>query len=253
MAKDFLNPFHCEVRRTGGYPYYDSDGLTKNSHNSHTGEDFVPKWDEYEENWNLYSVAPTTGLNARVVEVNDYGKASYGLTCVYEFTYNMKVYRVRYAHLQKLNVGLGDFIYPTTIVGIAGKSGNVIGRHLHIELLIKNGNSWTRLKPSNYINFDMTNISASQIVKPSGAVVTLPDYFAYDECNKQNALFITERGSYVHLVKKQNTNTDNLTDYYLVVSSFDPYYFTQRITEIIKNAITVPRDWTYDWVTGEGQ
>ena len=238
----FNSPFNCKVRRTGGYPYYDSDGLTQNSHNAHTGEDFVPREKTYEENWNIYSIAPSGGLNARVTEVHDYGNESYGLTCVYTFTYNSTGYRVRYAHLKELYVDVGNFIFPDTIIGVAGESGNVSGRHLHIELY--NNTTSERLKPSSWINFDMSNIASSVIVKPSGAVVGVPDYYSYDECNKENAVFITDRGTFVHFVKKQNTNTYNLTDYYLVTSSFDPYYFTQRITEIIKNAITVPRDWT---------
>lgn len=238
----FNSPFKCKVRRTGGYPYYDSNGLTQNSHNAHIGEDFVPVAKTYEENWNLYAIcdSSTGGTNPRIVEAHDYGDTSYGLTCVYTFTYNGTEYRVRYAHLKELYVELNDFVYPGTIIGVAGDSGNVSGRHLHIELY---QNPSTRLKPSSWIAFDMSNL-ASATVKPSGAPLTVPDYYSYDECNKENAVFITDRGTFVHFVKKQNTNTNNLTDYYLVTSSFDPYYFTQRITEIIKNAITVPRDWT---------
>lgn len=257
MAKPFSSPFTCEVRRTGGYPYYDSNGLTQNSHTLHGyyssgyfigGEDYVPKAKDYPENWYLYSIVPEiTFTGGTIIDVHNYGDSGYGITVLYEFDYLGDTYRVRYAHLNQIFNGIevGRHIYSNQPVGIAGETGNVKGRHLHIEVLVSVGlGHWESVKPSDYVNFDMKNTAATTIIKPSGAKVVFPEYLSYTECNKENKLFKTPGGSFVHIVKNQNTNTDNLTDYYIVTSTFDPYYFNQKVTEIVKNAITMPTGWT---------
>ena len=51
------------------------------------------------------------------------------------------------AHLDKVYVGVGTKVTPTTVVGYMGATGNVTGAHTHVEIR-ENG---TKLNPANYM------------------------------------------------------------------------------------------------------
>ena len=152
MAK-MKSPFRCEVRCTGGFPYYNSPpGPASASHNEHHGEDYVPKDKSKEPNWYLYSVAEGTVIRSNN---ND----AYG-NCV--VICRDDGYWILYAHLKVREVKLGQRVLVGQRIGIAGETGNVSGRHLHIEVVDMRGfpQVWNYkehlkhlVKPSDYIDF----------------------------------------------------------------------------------------------------
>lgn len=63
---------------------------------------------------------------------------------------------------------------------------------------------------------------------------------SYADCNSGNALFrASGSGAYVYLmyVRNEDLATDDLRNYYILVSGMKPEDFTNAVTEIIKNAI----------------
>ena len=143
----YNSPFSCGVRCTGGYPYYDSPPAPKgNSHNPHKGEDYVPTDKSKEENWKLYSVANGT------VILNS-GSGAYGNHIVISTDEGQVVL---FAHMKnKSLLKVGARVRANEFVGVAGSSGNVTGRHLHIE--VHDSKTWKYgeklLKPSDYVDF----------------------------------------------------------------------------------------------------
>ena len=150
MAK-MKSPFRCAVRCTAGYPKY-RDG------SPHGGEDYVPKDKSVESNWNLY--APCDGV---IYKVRDYG--AYGK---YTVIIADNGYWVLMAHQNAQYVKVGQRVLVGQLIGVAGATGNVTGRHLHIEVSDMRGVKYSavtwydkfkahRVKPSDYINFDDYN------------------------------------------------------------------------------------------------
>lgn len=150
----YKSPFGCSVRCTGGYPYYNSPpGPSKNSHNDHHGEDYVPTDKATESNWYLFSVVE--GIVIRSNNNDDYGN------CVVIAADSG--YWILYAHLKVRDVKLGQRVLVGQRIGIVGETGNAYGRHLHIEVMDMRGHSpkWCGykehlkylLKPSDYIDF----------------------------------------------------------------------------------------------------
>ena len=146
MAK-MKSPFRCPVRCTAGYPKY-SDG------SPHGGEDYVPKDKSVESNWNLYS--PCEGV---IYKVRDYG--AYGK---YTVIIADNGYWVLMAHQNEQFVKVGQRVLVGQLIGVAGATGNVTGRHLHIEVSDMRGVSYNavtwysklkehRVRPSDYIDF----------------------------------------------------------------------------------------------------
>ncbi|MDO4460716.1 MAG: peptidoglycan DD-metalloendopeptidase family protein [Clostridia bacterium] len=54
---------------------------------------------------------------------------------------------IRYAHLDSINVQLGDKVKDGDVIGTVGQSGNVSGPHLHFEVIV----NWVKLDPAQYI------------------------------------------------------------------------------------------------------
>ena len=149
----YKSPFRCPVRCTGGYPYYNSPPApSKNSHNEHHGEDYVPTDKAKESNWNLYAV--TEGSVIRSNNNDAYGN------CV--VIAGDDGYWILYAHLKTRDVKLGQRVMAGQKIGVAGNTGNSTGRHLHIEVVDMRGYApkWNYkehlkhlVKPSDYIDF----------------------------------------------------------------------------------------------------
>lgn len=159
MAK-MKSPFRCKVRCTGKYPKY-RDG------SPHGGEDYVPKDKEVESNWTLYSTCDgTVYVSKKQSGSFPGGYGAYGNYLVIQATNG---YWVLMAHMKnKPIVKVGERVWVGEEVGVAGATGNVSGRHLHIEVSDMRGvkyNSATwydefckhRVKPSDYIDFDDYN------------------------------------------------------------------------------------------------
>ena len=147
MAK-MKSPFRCNVRCTAGYPKYPSG-------KPHGGEDYVPKDKSIESNWNLYS--PCEGV---IYKVRDYG--AYGK---YTVIIADNGYWVLMAHQNEQFVKVGQRVLVGQLIGVAGATGNVTGRHLHIEVSDMRGVKYSaltwynkfkehRVKPSDYIDFN---------------------------------------------------------------------------------------------------
>ena len=120
-------------------------------------------------------------------------------------------------------------------VGVAGETGNAYGRHLHIELHV-NGD---RKKPSDYILFRTPEtVTSSSNIGKTGKTASNPyPYWTFADCEESNALFITENRTFVHIVKQEDVTTDNLTDYYVITSTFNPKYLTTRVKEITERCL----------------
>lgn len=144
----YPSAFRCKSICTAGYPYYPSG-------RPHGGEDYVPENKSIESNWSLYS--PIAGTVYKSRKYGDYGN--------YLVIMGDDGYGVLMAHMKSLPVvKVGQRVEEGTYVGVAGATGNVTGRHLHIEVAdlrnVKyNQSTWYevwkkhRVKPSNYIDF----------------------------------------------------------------------------------------------------
>ena len=149
--KKLRSPFGCASRVTSGYS------------ESHGGEDRVPVDKTPESNWDVYAVS-----DARVYiskkQKGDYpgGYGAYGNYIVYICDNG---FWVLCAHLAELPfVKAGSRVSAGELVGVAGATGNVTGRHLHIEVsdmrgVEYDGASWYnrfkehRVKPGDCIDF----------------------------------------------------------------------------------------------------
>lgn len=154
------SPFGCKAVCTAGYPKYPSG-------KPHGGEDWVPENKNLEKNWTLYS--PDTATVYISKKQSGTYKGGYGAYGNYIVLQCSNGYWVLMAHLKNLpKPKAGQTITKSTEIGIAGATGNVTGRHLHIEVANMNGVSYNssdwydkfvahRVKPSDYINFDDYN------------------------------------------------------------------------------------------------
>ena len=160
------SPFSCKVTCTAGYPKY-SNGKP------HGGEDYVPEQKKNEADWNLYAPDNATVYIAKK-QTGTY-KGGYGAYGNYVVLQCSNGYWVLMAHMKNLPlVKAGQTITKGTQVGVGGATGNVTGRHLHIEVsnmngVSYNGSTWydkfveNRVKPSDCVDFNDYNND-----KPSG-------------------------------------------------------------------------------------
>lgn len=240
----------------------------------HGGEDWTPydnSATSAEPNWYLYPIFPdsVTGntwayiqpsplpANAPSYYSSDFAKTNpYGIQFIYYFQLNGYTYLVKYCHLEPDSVptefrAANAPISPGVRVATTGKTGNCKtsrsdangGRHLHIELYRHAGSDynnwdWTndRLRPSEYINF-ITEKTSATTVNSSGQFVQTESYLAFDTRNKGNAIFITPNGSMVHVVRPREVEITKLTNYYISVCTFDPYFYTDKLIELIDRAL----------------
>ena len=154
------SPCGCKAVCTAGYPKYPSG-------KPHGGEDWVPEDKNLEKNWTLYSPdTATVYISKKQTGTYKGGYGAYGNYIVLQCSNG---YWVLMAHLKSLpKPKAGQTITKGTEIGTAGATGNVTGRHLHIEVANMNGVSYNssdwydkfvahRVKPSDYIDFDDYN------------------------------------------------------------------------------------------------
>lgn len=89
----------------------------------HSGVDFVSK--SQGGDGNIYPIADG------VVDSCVFGHASYGNYVTVKHDDGMLSL---YAHMEKITVGTGKRVNSATVLGVEGSTGNVTGRHLHLEL-----------------------------------------------------------------------------------------------------------------------
>lgn len=56
-----------------------------------------------------------------------------------------------YCHLQERKVGEGAIVAEGQVLGVEGATGNVTGRHLHLELRKDYGNIYSTINPADYL------------------------------------------------------------------------------------------------------
>ena len=75
-----------------------------------------------------------------------YGPA-YGNHVVIRSFYKGKLIQHLYAHLSKINVGVGKRVVAGECIGLSGETGNTNGPHLHYEERVYPFNYWSHRRP----------------------------------------------------------------------------------------------------------
>ena len=103
----------------------------------HTGQDFASKIGN-----------PVYATGDGTVEKVDFKFSGYGNEVVIDHGFG---YKTRYAHLNTIDVGVGQELHRGDKIGEIGKSGKSTGPHLHYEVLYK-GNA---VNPMSFMDMDM--------------------------------------------------------------------------------------------------
>ena len=103
----------------------------------HTGQDFASKIGN-----------PVYATGDGVVKKVDFKHTGYGNEVVIDHGFG---YESRYAHLNTINVGVGQTVHRGDKIGEVGKSGKSTGPHLHYEVLYK-GNA---VNPMSFMDMSM--------------------------------------------------------------------------------------------------
>ena len=103
----------------------------------HTGQDFASKIGN-----------PVYATGDGVVEKVDFKHKGYGNEVVIDHGFG---YKSRYAHLNTIDVGVGQTLHRGDKIGEVGKSGKSTGPHLHYEVLYK-GNA---VNPMSFMDMSM--------------------------------------------------------------------------------------------------
>jgi murein DD-endopeptidase MepM/ murein hydrolase activator NlpD len=128
----------------------------------HRGIDIVADF-----NSNVYATAPG------VVICTNRSRWGYGNEVVIQHDNNLKT---RFAHLNEINVQIGDTIIRNTKIGTIGSTGLSTGSHLHYEILLNNvqidplsiyPNIFSLDKRENYVNIliKLENYIIKQLLK----------------------------------------------------------------------------------------
>lgn len=91
---------------------------------------------------------PVYATGDGVVEKVDFKFTGYGNEVVIDHGFG---YKTRYAHLNTVDVGVGQVLKRGDRIGDVGKSGKVTGPHLHYEVVFKG----TQINPMSFMDFDM--------------------------------------------------------------------------------------------------
>jgi len=141
---------------------------------SHTGVDIG--WRKNEDENILYAHSQgivKTIVDGLVTVIGSTGMKSYGNYIDVEHVRGNDVNIVRIAHIRKntFKVKVGDIVDSSTQLALMGESGNVSGRHAHIEVF-KNG---VRVDPAEYLTKDFpteTNVEEKKHVLKLPATAT---------------------------------------------------------------------------------
>lgn len=103
----------------------------------HSGQDFAAK-----------KGTPVYATGDGEVSVVDFKYTGYGNEVVIDHGFG---YKTRYAHLNSIDVGVGQHVHRGDKIGEVGRSGKSTGPHLHYEVLYK-GNA---VNPMSFMDMDM--------------------------------------------------------------------------------------------------
>ena len=104
---------------------------------SHLGQDFASSVGN-----------PVYATGDGVVEKVDFKYTGYGNEVVINHGFG---YKTRYAHLNTVDVGVGQAVKRGDMIGEIGKSGKATGPHLHYEVLFKG----TQMNPMGFMDMEM--------------------------------------------------------------------------------------------------
>ena len=151
-------------------PRFNEYGLTEMYYSSvghyHTGIDAVKVG---EPNTPIYSAGP--GVVTQVFDTYyddpDDGKFPYGnyLVVEHKLTVGGSVY-TRYAHMESIDVEIGDTVDNTTQLGLMGTTGNSTGEHLHFEYLTNIPPNTSRVFTTKETATDPTDIFLRSRINP---------------------------------------------------------------------------------------
>ena len=122
--------------------------ITQEYGNNHIGIDIVGK------NYTIDTVVAHSDGIVTITQTNQVnnqgstGNASYGNFIKIEHN---NEYQTLYAHLETVNVKVGDRVKKGDILGIMGNTGNSYGAHLHFEVWKNN----VRINPYEYLDKDL--------------------------------------------------------------------------------------------------
>lgn len=116
----------------------------------HTGVDFVPT-DEYLQTNKTYKETGDVVAYATMNGTVKYYVDQYGSHTV-EVVNNGDTIKTIFMHLNKVMVSTGQTITAGTAVGTMGDTGFSTGEHLHYEIRLNNGGTWTPVNPLAYIH-----------------------------------------------------------------------------------------------------
>lgn len=91
-------------------------------------------------------VAPADG----VVEFAGYNRGGFGNLVILSHNYGFKTY---FAHMSKIDVAVGDFVYKGEILGKSGNTGRSSGPHLHYEI----HHLGKRVNPEDFARWELKN------------------------------------------------------------------------------------------------
>jgi murein DD-endopeptidase MepM/ murein hydrolase activator NlpD len=82
-----------------------------------------------------------------------YGRTGYGYYVIVSHgkDENGNEFQTLYAHLNNINVSVGQQVTTSTVLGRMGTTGYSTGIHLHFEMRVINGGTMTRYNPAYYI------------------------------------------------------------------------------------------------------
>ena len=91
---------------------------------------------------------PVYATGDGTVEKVDFKYSGYGNEVIIDHGFG---YKTRYAHLNSIDVGVGQALHRGDKIGEVGKSGRSTGPHLHYEVSYKG----QKVNPMNYMDMDM--------------------------------------------------------------------------------------------------
>ncbi len=158
-------------------------------------------------NPSVYSICYGTVSYAGWENIND-KKQGFGLYVSIKFDINNNGYKkVFLAHLDSINVMVGQSVKPATIIGIMGSTGMSTGPHTHVEIreYDTNNNLIKKLNPANYMGipnaigtYDSSNYRT--IIQPETKVYQVGRY----KVNTPNGVNVRKGPGTNYEIKKIN-------------------------------------------------
>lgn len=135
-------------------------GVIMNDGMSEYGYRWHPIWGDYRFHSGIdisagYGVTAMAAATGKVIHTGNL----WGFGQAVMIVHNVKgtQYTSLYAHLQSINVSLGDIVERGQKVGEVGSTGDSTGPHLHFQMMAGNGySSNSTVPPRNFINFPST-------------------------------------------------------------------------------------------------